>query len=93
MGDYSLPTQRAASVRIPTLVIGGEKSIPVLRQAAQQLAEVLPKTHHRTLERQSHNVSAKASPRCCRSSSPVETASGRGLLPEHERLIENAAKQ
>ncbi|MGH7516468.1 MAG: alpha/beta fold hydrolase [Gemmatimonadales bacterium] len=60
MGDYSLPTERAASVTIPTLVIGGEKSFPVLRQAVRQLADVIPLAQHRTLERQSHNVSAKA---------------------------------
>jgi len=58
MGDFSLPTQRAASVAIPTLVINGEKTFPVLREAAARLAEVIPGAQHRTLARQTHNVSA-----------------------------------
>ena len=59
MGDFSLPTQRAASITIPTLVISGERTFPVLRQSATRLAEVIPGARHRTLARQSHNVSAK----------------------------------
>jgi len=59
MGDFSLPTKRAASVTIPTLVISGEKSFPALRQAAARLAEVIPGAQSRTLARQTHNVSAK----------------------------------
>jgi pimeloyl-ACP methyl ester carboxylesterase len=60
MGDSSVPTRRAASVRMPTLVISGEKSPPSLRHAAQRLASVLPNATHRTLEGQTHDVSAKA---------------------------------
>lgn len=59
MGDFSLPTKRAASVTIPTLVISGEKTFPVLRQAATRLAEAIPGAQSRTLARQTHNVSAK----------------------------------
>ncbi len=60
MGDFSLPTRRAASVTIPTLVLSGEKSMPVLRQAAARLAEVVPGARHQALKGQTHNVSAKA---------------------------------
>ena len=59
MGDYSLPMKRAASVTIPTLVIGGEKSPAVLRRSANELAGVLPYARHRTLEGQTHNVAPK----------------------------------
>ena len=60
MGDFSLPTRRAASLKMPTLVISGAKSMPVLRDAAARLAEVIPGARSRTLPRQTHNVSAQA---------------------------------
>lgn len=60
MEDFSLPTQRVASVRVPTLVIAGEKSPPVLRAAVQAVADTLPGARHRVLKGQSHNVSMKA---------------------------------
>ncbi|MGH9555934.1 MAG: alpha/beta fold hydrolase [Terriglobales bacterium] len=59
MGDFSIPVQRAASVKTPTLVIGGEKSPSLLQEAARQLAGALPRAQHRSLKGQSHNVSAK----------------------------------
>lgn len=60
MGDFSLPTGRAASVATPTLVVGGEKSDSRLRHAVRELADVLPNGQLRVLEGQSHNVSMKA---------------------------------
>ncbi len=58
MGDFALPAKRAASLRIPTLVISGDKSFPVLREAAQALAKVIPGAELRTLPGQTHNVAA-----------------------------------
>ncbi|HYS80965.1 MAG TPA: alpha/beta hydrolase [Anaeromyxobacteraceae bacterium] len=58
MGDFSLPTRRAASLRTPTLVISGEKSMPVLRDAAQALSDTIPGAQLRTLPGQTHNVAA-----------------------------------
>ncbi|HYT03896.1 MAG TPA: alpha/beta hydrolase [Gemmatimonadales bacterium] len=58
MGDFSLPTRRAASLTPPTLVISGDKSMPVLRAAAQRLAAVIPGAQLQTLPGQTHNVSA-----------------------------------
>jgi pimeloyl-ACP methyl ester carboxylesterase len=55
MGDYSLPGERAASVKVPTLVIAGE-AIPWMRQTAKALAAVLPDGQTRTLEGQGHDV-------------------------------------
>ena len=57
MGDYSLPTERAASVRAPTIIIAGGASFPFMRETAQALAEVIPDAQTRTLEGQEHNVS------------------------------------
>jgi pimeloyl-ACP methyl ester carboxylesterase len=60
MGDFSLPARRAASLDMPTLVISGEKSMPVLREAAQRLSEVIPGAQLRKLPGQTHNVAAAA---------------------------------
>ena len=60
MGDYSLPTERAASVMVPTLVIDGGTSFPWIRKTAQAIADVIPETQRRTLEGQTHNVAAEA---------------------------------
>jgi pimeloyl-ACP methyl ester carboxylesterase len=60
MGDFALPTRRAASLTMPTLVISGDKSMPVLREAAQRLSEVIPRARLRTLPGQTHNVAAAA---------------------------------
>jgi pimeloyl-ACP methyl ester carboxylesterase len=60
MGDFSLPAGRAASVPVPTLVAGGEKSDPRLRHAIRELADALPNARHRVLEGQGHTVSMKA---------------------------------
>jgi pimeloyl-ACP methyl ester carboxylesterase len=52
----ALPAGLIASVRAPTLVIDGEKSPEVLRQAAQALAAALPTGRYRTLEGQTHDI-------------------------------------
>jgi pimeloyl-ACP methyl ester carboxylesterase len=56
MRDYSVPTERAASVSAPTLVIAGEASFPFMRETAQALAAAMPDAQTRTLEGQEHNV-------------------------------------
>ena len=59
LGDFSLPKERAASVAVPTLVIGGEKSPVELRSAVSALAEIVPRAKLRMLKGQTHNVSVK----------------------------------
>ena len=56
MGDYSLPAERAAAVRAPTLVIDGGSSFAGMGEAAEALADALPDGRRRTLEGQEHNV-------------------------------------
>lgn len=56
MGDYSVPTERAASVKVPTLVIAGGADIPWMRESAQALAAALPDGQVRILEGQGHDV-------------------------------------
>jgi len=56
MGDYSLPTEKIASIKVPTIVIDGEKSDVRLRHAAQAVAETLSNAQHRTLKGQTHDA-------------------------------------
>lgn len=60
MGDGSVPAERAAGVRVPTLVMAGARSPAPLRQAARAVADAVPGARHRLLEGQGHNVSPRA---------------------------------
>jgi pimeloyl-ACP methyl ester carboxylesterase len=56
MGDYRLPTERAAAVKVPTLVLAGGADMPWMRQTAQDLAAALPDGRARFLDGQGHDV-------------------------------------
>ena len=56
MSDYSLPTERAASVSVPTLVVAGGSDMPWMRETANALADALPNGRARLLDGQGHNV-------------------------------------
>ena len=56
MGDYSLPTEQAKAVAVPTVVIDGGSSFGFMGPTADALAEVLPRGHRRTLAGQEHNI-------------------------------------
>lgn len=53
--DRSLPTERAAQVRVPTLVMNGTV-LPFMRATAETLADAIPDARQRTLEGQPHDV-------------------------------------
>jgi pimeloyl-ACP methyl ester carboxylesterase len=57
MGDGAVPTERLASIKVPTLVINGGASSEFLQNAAQAAAQALPNAQYRTLEGQTHEVS------------------------------------
>lgn len=57
MGDYSLPAERAASVKVPTLVLVGGASFDWMRDTQQVLAKTIPNAKYLTLEDQTHDVS------------------------------------
>lgn len=59
MGDFTFPERRVAAIRVPTLIMAGEKSEKVLRNAAQAVAQTLPGVEHRMLKGQTHNISMK----------------------------------
>lgn len=52
----ALPANLLASVRIPALVIDGQESPEVMRQAARSLAEALPHGRYQTLAGQGHDI-------------------------------------
>lgn len=56
MGDYSIPPERASSVKVPTIVLAGGADFPWMPETAQTLAAVMPNGLTRTLEGQGHNV-------------------------------------
>jgi pimeloyl-ACP methyl ester carboxylesterase len=56
MGDYSLPTDPAASVKAPTIVIAGGADFPWMRETAEALANALPDGQARILDGQGHDV-------------------------------------
>jgi pimeloyl-ACP methyl ester carboxylesterase len=58
--DVSVPTERAAGVTVPALVMDGAASYPFMHVAAVALADAMPYGQHRTLEGQTHDVAAEA---------------------------------
>ena len=58
--DFSVPTDRAASIAVPTLIMDGGESYEFMHATAVALADAIPDAHHRTLEGQTHEVAAEA---------------------------------
>jgi pimeloyl-ACP methyl ester carboxylesterase len=56
MGDYRIPVDRAARVKIQTLVVAGGADMPWMRETARELAEALPQGETRFLDGQGHDV-------------------------------------
>ncbi len=56
MGDGSVPTERLASITVPTLVMDGGASPAFMHNAAQAAEQTLPNAKRRTLEGQTHDV-------------------------------------
>jgi pimeloyl-ACP methyl ester carboxylesterase len=56
MGDYSIPKDLAASVKVPTMVIAGGADFPWMRQTAETLAAALPDGQVSILVGQGHDV-------------------------------------
>ena len=56
----AIPTEQAARVAMPALVMDGSESFPFMHTTAVTLADAMPRGQHRTLEGQTHEVSAEA---------------------------------
>jgi pimeloyl-ACP methyl ester carboxylesterase len=59
MGDFSMPTDRVAAIKVPTLVVDGGTT-PWLSHSAQAVADTIPNSQRRTLDGQPHNVAPEA---------------------------------
>jgi pimeloyl-ACP methyl ester carboxylesterase len=57
--DASVPTEKAARVAVPTLVMDGSASFPFMHVTATALANAIPNAEHRTLEGQTHEVAVE----------------------------------
>ena len=57
--DGSVPTEEAARVPVPTLVMDGSASFPFMHTTAVALAKAIPNGEHRRLPGQTHEVEAK----------------------------------
>jgi pimeloyl-ACP methyl ester carboxylesterase len=58
--DATIPVDRTARVSVPTLIVTGSASFPFMSETAAVLAATIPNAQHRTLEGQTHEVSAEA---------------------------------
>jgi pimeloyl-ACP methyl ester carboxylesterase len=58
--DVSVPTERAASLAVPTLVMDGSESYPFMHSSATALANAILNAQHRTLKGQTHDASPEA---------------------------------
>ena len=56
MGDYSVPTETAGAVKVPTLVLAGGADMPSMRESAPVLADAIPDGQVRLLDGQGHDV-------------------------------------
>ena len=56
MGDYSVPTDTAARVAAPTLILTGGASFAIFRPTAEALAAAMPDATTAILDGQEHNV-------------------------------------
>lgn len=55
--DGAVPTERAAHVLVPTLIMNGSESHPMMDAAARALSTAIPHAQHHILDGQQHNVS------------------------------------
>jgi pimeloyl-ACP methyl ester carboxylesterase len=60
MGDYSIPTAKAARVTQPTIVIAGEASFPFFLQTVAILADAIPNGESATIAGATHDVAPDA---------------------------------
>ncbi len=56
MGDYHFPTELAASITVPTLVLVGSATFPFLLATAEKMAAAIPGAAYQILPDQQHNV-------------------------------------
>ena len=58
--DAAVPTERAARLTMPTLIMDGGASFPFMHATAMTLAKAIPNAQQRTLPSQTHEVESEA---------------------------------
>jgi pimeloyl-ACP methyl ester carboxylesterase len=60
LNSFTAPIERLAEISVPTLVMAGGKAVPAITAAQTRTAKAIPEAVHRTLDGQTHEVSAAA---------------------------------
>jgi pimeloyl-ACP methyl ester carboxylesterase len=60
LGDGAVPEEVAAAIRVPTLVMTGEKTMGFMHPTADRLAKLVPRAERKTLQGQAHQAAAEA---------------------------------
>ncbi|HUR25568.1 MAG TPA: alpha/beta hydrolase [Candidatus Thermoplasmatota archaeon] len=60
MDRFTVPTQRFAAIKVPTIVAFGAKTSPALKLGAQAAADAVPQAQRRVVPRSNHGVKPKA---------------------------------
>lgn len=60
LGNGTVPADVARAIRVPTLVMNGEKSMDFMHATADQLATLVPGARRKTLPGQTHQAAAEA---------------------------------
>ena len=60
MGDFELPAEELASIRVPVVAVAGEKTTPTLKRAVAEVARIVPGAQHQLAPKMSHAVKAAA---------------------------------
>lgn len=59
LGDGDVPQEIVKAIRVPTLVMNGEKSMDFMGPAADRIAALVPQSQRKTLKGQAHQVEAE----------------------------------
>ncbi|HLV36033.1 MAG TPA: alpha/beta hydrolase [Spirillospora sp.] len=60
LGTGAVPTGKAATVTVPTLLLTGGATIPFMHETARALAASMPNAEHRVIEGQTHDIQPDA---------------------------------
>ncbi len=60
LGDGTVPQDIAKAIRVPTLVMNGDRSMDFMQPTADRIAALIPQSQRKTLKGQTHQVEAEA---------------------------------
>ena len=59
LGDGAVPEDVVKAIRVPTLVMNGEKSMPFMHATADRIAALIPDAERKTVQGQTHQVAGE----------------------------------